>query len=43
MTIAQLFRNIRPFVKPYKWLVVGTLVMTFVGSLAAQVNAVVLD
>ena len=43
MTIAQLFRNIRPFVKSYKWLVVGTLVMTFVGSLAAQVNAVVLD
>lgn len=29
--------------KPYKWLVVGTLVMTFIGSLAAQVNAVVLD
>ena len=32
-----------PFVKPYKWLVVLTLVMTFIGSLAAQVNAVVLD
>ncbi|MBR4433580.1 MAG: ABC transporter ATP-binding protein [Bacteroidaceae bacterium] len=43
MTIAQLFRGIRPFVKPYKWLVVGTLAMTFIGSLAAQVNAVVLD
>ena len=38
-----MFRGIMPFVKPYKWLVVGTLVMTFVGSLAAQVNAVVLD
>ena len=43
MTLGNLFKNIRPFVKPYKWLVVGTLVMTFVGSLAAQVNAVVLD
>ena len=43
MTIAQLFRGIRPFVKPYKWLVVGTLAMTFIGSLAAQVNAIVLD
>jgi len=38
-----MFRGIAPFVKPYKWLVVGTLVMTFIGSLAAQVNAVVLD
>jgi len=43
MTIGKMFRGIMPFVKPYKWLVVGTLVMTFVGSLAAQVNAVVLD
>jgi len=43
MTIGNMFRGIRPFVKPYKWLVVGTLVMTFIGSLAAQVNAVVLD
>lgn len=38
-----MFKSITPFVKPYKWLVVGTLVMTFIGSLAAQVNAVVLD
>ncbi|MDO4823736.1 MAG: ABC transporter ATP-binding protein [Bacteroidales bacterium] len=29
--------------KPYKWLVVGTLIMTLIGSLIAQVNAVVLD
>ena len=43
MTIGKMFRGITPFVKPYKWLVVGTLVMTFIGSLAAQVNAVVLD
>ncbi|MBR5963875.1 MAG: ABC transporter ATP-binding protein [Bacteroidaceae bacterium] len=43
MTIGNMFKGIRPFVKPYKRLVVGTLVMTFVGSLMAQVNAVVLD
>jgi len=43
MTLKQLFANILPFVKPYKWLVLLTLTMTFIGSLAAQVNAVVLD
>jgi len=43
MTLKQLFVHIWPFVKPYKWLVVITLALTFVGSLAAQVNAVVLD
>ena len=43
MNIKQLFRNVWPFVKPYKWLVILTLSLTFVSSLAAQVNAVVLD
>lgn len=43
MSLGKLFKNIAPFVRPYKWLVVATLVMTFVGSLMAQVNAVVLD
>lgn len=43
MNIWQLLRNILPFVMPYKWLIVITLVLTFVGSLMAQVNAVVLD
>lgn len=43
MNLKQLFQNIAPFVKPYRWLVVATLIMTFIGSLAAQVNAVVLD
>ena len=32
-----------PYVKPYKWLVVVTLILTLIGSLMAQVNAVVLD
>ncbi len=43
MNLFQLFKNIRPFVKPYKWLVFITLILTLVGSLMAQVNAIVLD
>ena len=43
MNLIQLFKNIRPFVKPYKWLVLITLILTLIGSLIAQVNAVVLD
>ena len=43
MNIWQLFKNVRPFVKPYKWLVFITLILTLIGSLMAQVNAIVLD
>ena len=43
MNLWQLFRNVKPFVKPYKWLVLITLILTLVGSLMAQVNAIVLD
>ena len=43
MNIWTLLKNILPFVLPYKRLVVITLILTFVGSLMAQVNAVVLD
>ena len=43
MSIWLLLKNIMPFVLPYKWLVAITLVLTLVGSLMAQVNAVVLD
>ena len=43
MNLIQLFKNIRPFVRPYRWLVAITLVLTLVGSLMAQVNAIVLD
>ncbi len=42
MTLLQLFHNLRPYIRPYRWLVVLTLVLTFVGSLTAQVNAWVL-
>ena len=43
MSIFGLFDKIKPFVKPYKWLVVVTLVFTLISSVIAQVNAVVLD
>lgn len=42
MNLYSLFKNIYPFVKPYRWLVLATLTLTLVGSLAAQVNALVL-
>ena len=43
MNLLQLFRNIRPFVRPYRWLVLITLILTLVGSAMQQVNAIVLD
>ena len=43
MNLIQLFKKLWPFVKPYKWLVVFTLILTLIGSTIAQVNAVVLD
>lgn len=42
MTLQALFKKIRPFVKPYNKLVAATLVLTAVGSFAAQVNAFIL-
>lgn len=43
MTIIQLFKNLRPFVKPYRALVVATLLLTLVGSFTSQVNALILQ
>ena len=43
MGIGGLLRRLLPFVLPYRWLLVATLTLTFLGSLMAQVNAVVLD
>lgn len=43
MGIGGLLRKLLPFVLPYRWLLAVTLALTFVGSLMAQVNAVVLD
>ena len=43
MNIWTLLKNILPFVLPYRRLVAITLLLTLIGSLMAQVNAVVLD
>lgn len=43
MNLTQLFKSIKPFVMPYKWLVLATLTLTLIGSFMAQVNAIVLD
>lgn len=42
MTISLLFKKITPFAKPYKNLIFYTLVLTLVGSFAAQINAFIL-
>ena len=42
MSLIQLFRNILPYIKPYKWLVLLALTLTFIGSFTSQVNAWVL-
>ena len=43
MGIGRLLSLILRFVRPYRWLVGMTLVLTLVSSLLAQVNAIVLD
>lgn len=42
MTLTELYKKLRPFVRPYNKLVVLTLTLTVVGSFAAQVNAYIL-
>lgn len=42
MNLWQLFQKIRPFVRPYRGLVILTLTLTLIGSLLAQVNALTL-
>ena len=43
MNLWQLFQKLRPFVQPYKLLVIATLLLTLIGSLTAQVNALTLQ
>ena len=43
MDLITLFRKISPYVRPYRKLVIVTLILTLVGSFIAQINAVVLD
>ncbi|WP_151839311.1 ABC transporter ATP-binding protein [Acinetobacter junii] len=43
MNLWQLFSKVRPFVKPYRLLVIITLILTLIGALTAQVNALTLQ
>lgn len=43
MTIFLLFKKLKPFVRPYRKLVFATLFLTLIGSLVAQVNALILQ
>ena len=38
----KLYNNLKPFVHPYRWLVVIALVLTIFGSLVGQVNALIM-
>lgn len=38
-----LFRNLIPFVKPYRRMIAGTLFLTLIGSFAAQVNPLLVN
>lgn len=42
MTLRGLLSRIHPFVKPYRKLVLATLLLTIVGSFAVQINALIL-
>ncbi|MGE8646138.1 ABC transporter ATP-binding protein [Acinetobacter vivianii] len=43
MNLWQLFHKVKPFVFPYKGLVAVTLLLTLIGALTAQVNALTLQ
>ena len=43
MNLWQLFQKLRPFVQPYRLLVIATLILTLIGSFTAQVNAITLQ
>lgn len=42
MNLYTILKKIKPFIAPYKGLVIGTLVLTAIGSIAVQTNALVL-
>ncbi|MFH6992546.1 ABC transporter ATP-binding protein [Flavobacterium sp. FlaQc-48] len=42
MQLSVLYKKITPFVKPYRKMVIATLLLTFLGSFAAQVNALII-
>ncbi len=43
MNFWHLFQQLRPFVRPYRLLVIATLILTLIGALTAQVSALTLQ
>lgn len=42
ITLYNIYQQLVPFIKPYRLMIFGTLLLTFLGALAAQVNPLVL-
>ncbi len=42
LSIFGIYRQLKPFIRPYRLMIYGTLFLTFLGAVTAQVNAVVL-
>ena len=42
MKLKELYSHLKPYVRPYRFLVFATLILTLIGSLTAQVNAWIL-
>ena len=42
ISLFQLFKKLSHYIKPYKYIVIATLVLTLIGAFLAQVNALVL-
>ncbi len=40
--LIHIFSQLKSFIKPYRWMVFGTLALTLIGALLAQVNPIVL-
>lgn len=42
ISLYHIYKQLIPFIKPYRMMIYGTLVLTFIGALMAQVNPLVL-
>jgi ABC-type multidrug transport system fused ATPase/permease subunit len=42
LNLIHIYQQLRPFIKPYRLMIYGTLILTFLGAIAAQVNPIVL-
>ncbi len=42
INLYSIYKQLAPYTRPYKWLIAGTLTLTLIGAVTAQVNPVVL-